>query len=64
MGSIKDKLYNYINKNYVNMINRYLITAEDEMQKKVRDFIDKEEQKNIAKYTPKQIVELLNDLGE
>ncbi len=63
MGTIKDKLYNYINKNYVNMINRYLITAEDEMQKKVRDFIDKEEQKNVAKYTPKQIVELLDNLG-
>ena len=34
------------------MFNRYVVTTEDEMVKKVRNFIDKEEIKTLARYTP------------
>ena len=63
MGGIKEKLYGYINQTYVNMFNRYTVTMEDEFIKKVRDFVDKEEQKGLARYTPKEIVELLDKIG-
>lgn len=63
MGGIKEKLYNYFNQNYQNMFNRYLTTTEDEMVKKVRNFIDKEEAKTLARYTPKQVAELLDQVG-
>ncbi|MBX7057095.1 MAG: cytochrome C oxidase subunit II [Leptospirales bacterium] len=63
MASIEDKIYNYINQAYVNMFNRYTVTVEDEMIKKVRDFVDKEEIKSLARYTPKEIVELLDKVG-
>ncbi len=63
MGGIKEKLYNYINQTYVNMFNRYQITMEDEFIKKVRDFVDKEESKGLARYTPKEIVEILDKVG-
>lgn len=63
MASIEDKIYNYINQAYVNMFNRYTVTVEDEMVKKVRDFVDKEELKSLARYTPKEIVELLDKVG-
>ncbi len=63
MASIEDKIYNYVNQAYVNMFNRYNITVEDEMVKKVRDFVDKEEVKSLARYTPKEIVELLDKIG-
>jgi len=63
MASIEDKIYNYVNQAYVNMFNRYTITVEDEMIKKVRDFVDKEEIKSLARYTPKEIVELLDKVG-
>ena len=38
MGGLKEKIYNYFNQNYQNMFNRYIVTAEDEMLKKVRNF--------------------------
>ncbi len=63
MGGIKEKLYNYINQTYVNMFNRYTVTMEDEFIKKVRDFTDKEEAKGLARYTPKEIVEILDKIG-
>lgn len=63
MAGIEDKIYNYINQSYVNMMNRYTVTVEDEMIKKVRDFVDKEEVKSLARYTPKEIVELLDKVG-
>jgi len=63
MGGIKEKLYNYFNQNYQNMFNRYITTAEDEMVKKVRNFVDKEEAKALARYTPKQVAELLDQVG-
>ena len=55
MGGVKEKLYNYFNQNYQNMFNRYMVTAEDEMLKKVRGFIDREEMKVLDRYTPKEI---------
>jgi hypothetical protein len=63
MGGIKEKLYNYFNQNYQNMFNRYVTTTEDEMVKKVRNFVDKEENKVLARYTPKEISEMLDQIG-
>lgn len=63
MGGLKEKLYNYINQTYVNMFNRYSVTMEDEIIKKVRDFVDKEESKGLARYTPREMVELLDKIG-
>jgi hypothetical protein len=63
MGGLKEKLYNYYNQNYQNMFNRYIVTTEDEMVKKVRNFIDKEETKSLARYTPKEMAELLDQVG-
>ncbi|MBT4638442.1 MAG: cytochrome C oxidase subunit II, partial [Deltaproteobacteria bacterium] len=37
MGSVKSKLHNYFNQDFQNMLNRYLVTMEDEMNKKIRD---------------------------
>ncbi|HOO72338.1 MAG TPA: cytoplasmic filament protein CfpA [Spirochaetota bacterium] len=63
MGGLKEKLYNYINQTYVNMFNRYTVTMEDEFIKKVRDFVDREEAKGLARYTPKEIIEMLDQIG-
>ncbi|MDR2184757.1 MAG: cytochrome C oxidase subunit II [Treponema sp.] len=63
MGGLKEKLYNYFNQNFQNMFNRYAVTAEDEMVKKVRNFIDGEETKVLARYTPKEIANLLDEVG-
>jgi len=63
MGGLKEKLYNYVNQTYVNMFNRYSVTMEDEFIKKMRDFTDKEESKGLARYTPKEIVEILDKVG-
>ena len=63
MGGLKEKVYNYFNQNYQNMFNRYTVTTEDEMVKKVRGFIDKEEMKSLARYTPKEIAALLDAIG-
>jgi hypothetical protein len=63
MGGMKEKLYNYFNQNYQNMFNRYMVTAEDEMVKKVRNFIDKEETKVLTRYTPKEVADLLDAVG-
>ena len=62
-GGVKQKLYNYFNQNYQNMFNRYLVTTEDEMVKKIRNYIDKEELKGLARYTPKEISEMLDQIG-
>jgi hypothetical protein len=63
MGGIKQKLYNYFNQNYQNMFNRYMVTTEDEMVKKIRNFVDKEEVKSLARYTPKEIAEMLDQIA-
>ena len=63
MGGLKEKLYNYFNQNYQNMFNRYIVTAEDEMGKKIRNFIDREEMKVVEKYTPKEIASLLDEVA-
>jgi hypothetical protein len=63
MGGIKEKLYNYFNQNYQNMFNRYMVTSEDEMVKKIRNYIDKEETKVLARYTPKEVADLLDQVG-
>lgn len=63
MGGLKEKLYNYFNQNYQNMFNRYIVTTEDEMVKKIRNFIDKEESKTLARYSPKEIAEMLDQIA-
>jgi hypothetical protein len=63
MGGLKEKVFNYFNQNYQNMFNRYIVTSEDEMVKKVRNFVDKEEMKTLARYTPKEIAALLDQIG-
>jgi len=63
MGGLKEKIYNYVNQKYVNMANRYTVTMEDEFIKKLRDFVDKEEAKGLARYTPRELVELLDKIG-
>ena len=62
-GGLKEKLYNYFNQNYQNMFNRYITTSEDELVKKVRNFVDKEEGKALARYTPKEIASLLDEIA-
>ncbi|GAB6090655.1 cytoplasmic filament protein CfpA [Spirochaeta dissipatitropha] len=62
-GGLKEKLYNYFNQNYQNMFNRYITTTEDEMVKKIRNFIDKEENKSLARYTPKEIASMLDEIA-
>ncbi|MEX2445528.1 MAG: cytoplasmic filament protein CfpA, partial [Alkalispirochaeta sp.] len=54
---------NYFNQNYQNMFNRYITTTEDEMVKKIRNFVDKEESKALARYTPKEIAEMLDQIA-
>ena len=63
MGGLKEKLYNYINQTYVNMFNRYTVTMEDEFMKKIRDFVDKEELRGLARYTPREIIELMDKIA-
>lgn len=63
MGGLKEKIYNYFNQNYQNMFNRYVVTTEDEMVKKVRNFVDREEMKVLSRYTPKDIASLLEEVG-
>jgi hypothetical protein len=63
MGGIKEKLFNYYNHNYQNMFNRFMTTSEDEMVKKVRNFVDKEEMKTLARYTPREIAALMDQIG-
>jgi hypothetical protein len=63
MGSVKSKLHNYFNQNFQNMYNRYLTTMEDELGKKVRDLVDKEEYRALNRYTPREIAELLDKIG-
>jgi len=63
MGGLKEKIYNYFNQNYQNMFNRFIVTTEDEMVKKVRNFIDKEETRVLQRYTPKEIADLLDKVG-
>ena len=62
-GNVKSHLHQYFNQSLQNMLNRYLTTSEDEMGKKVRDLIDKEEHKTLNRYTPREISQMLNDVG-
>lgn len=63
MGSVKSKLHNYFNQDFQNMLNRYLVTMEDEMNKKIRDLVDKEENKSLNRYTPREITEILDRIS-
>lgn len=64
MGSIKDKLHNYYNQTVQNMQNRYLVTVEDELVKKYQNLVEEEEQLQLNRYTPKQIGQLIEQLGD
>ncbi len=60
MGSVKSKLHNYFNQDFQNMLNRYIVTMEDEMSKKFRDLVDREESKVLNRYTPKEITDIID----
>ncbi|MDH5752436.1 MAG: cytoplasmic filament protein CfpA [Deltaproteobacteria bacterium] len=62
-GNVKSHLHKYFNQTLQNMLSRYLSTTEDEMAKKVRDLIDKDEHKTLNRYTPREISELVNNVG-
>jgi len=62
-GSIKEILHNYFNQGFHNMYGRYLSTVEDEMSKKFQSLVDKEELKNLNRYTPQDVGELLDEIG-
>lgn len=62
-NSIKELVHNYFNQGFQNMLNRYLTTVEDEMAKKVREFVDVNEQEGLNKHTPVSIPDLLNRIG-
>ena len=64
MGSIKDKLHNYYNQTVQNMQNRYLVTVEDELVKKYQNLVEDEEEQQLNRYTPKQISQLISQLGD
>ncbi|MCP4295212.1 MAG: cytochrome c oxidase subunit II, partial [Proteobacteria bacterium] len=63
MGGIKSKLHNYYNQSLQNMLNRYLVTVEDEFAKKYTDLLQGEEQSQTNRYTTRQITELMSKLG-
>ncbi|MGK0288801.1 MAG: hypothetical protein ACI86H_000222 [bacterium] len=62
-GTLKDILHNYFNQSFQNMFNRYLTTVEDEMSKKFRDLLDKDEFQNLNRYSPREIGDLLEEIG-
>lgn len=63
MGNVKGYLHSYFNQSFQNMLNRYLTTAEDELGKKIRGMIDKEEHNALNRYTPREVSALLNQVG-
>jgi len=62
-GTVKEVLHSYFNQGFQNMYNRYLVSVEDEMAKKLRDLIDQQETENLNQYTPKNVKDLLDSLG-
>ena len=62
-GNVKSHLHTYFNQGMQNMMSRYLTTVEDEMSKKVRDMVDKEEHHALNRYTPREIASLVNQVG-
>lgn len=64
MGGIKSKLHNYYNQNLQNMLNRYLVTVEDELACRYRDVIDREEHLQMNAYTPRYISDLMSKVGD
>lgn len=63
-GTIKEVLHNYYNHSYQNMYNRYITTVEDEMGKKFRDMVDRDEALNLNKYNPRDVSFLLDSIGK
>lgn len=63
MGGVKEKLHNYYNQVLQNMQNRYLVTVEDELLKKYRNLIDREEFSQLNRYTPRMISEIIEKIG-
>ena len=63
-AGLKSKLHNYYNQTFQNMLNRYIVTVEDELAKKYRDLVDKEEFVQLNQYTPRLISTLIDRLAE
>ena len=64
MGGVKTKIHNYYNLNFQNMLNRYMVTAEDELAKKYRDMVSREEYQQLNRYTPRVVSDLITSLGQ
>ncbi len=62
-ATVKSKLHSYYNQALQNMVNRYLTTVEDELGKKVRDLVDREEHRNLNRYSPRPISFLLDRIA-
>lgn len=63
-GNIKGILHNYFNQNFQNMLNRYLVTTEDEMSKKFCDMIDREEIRGLNSFIGRDITGLIRQIGD
>ncbi len=64
MGSVKDKLYNYVNQSMVNMYNHYINTAEDELLKKFDKQVRASEREISHQYQPRNMINLVEKLGQ
>ncbi|PCI29767.1 MAG: cytochrome C oxidase subunit II [SAR324 cluster bacterium] len=62
-GNVKEILHNYYNQNFQNMLNRYLVTVEDEMSKKFHNIVDEEEAQSLDSYQPRSVGKLIDHLG-
>ncbi|KAK3596126.1 hypothetical protein CHS0354_027396 [Potamilus streckersoni] len=62
-GNIKEILHTYINQQYQNMFNRYITSVEDELAKKFRSLINKEEHRALNKFTHRELGELLENIA-
>ena len=62
-GNIKELLHNYVNQSYQNMFNRYITTVEDEMAKKFRSLVTKEEHRGLNKFTYREVGELMENIA-
>jgi len=63
MGNIKSHLHTYFNQSFQYMSNRYLVTVEDELGKKIRDMLDKDENKLLNRYSAREMSELVDRIG-
>ncbi len=62
-GNLKEVLYNYFNQGFQNMYNRYIVTAEDEMIKKVSSLITAEEKIGAEHADSRKITDIIDSIS-